>query len=306
MDSGKAQKLIHWIVSDEMMRSLVKHPLHRQRWRNRTLFLCLWFAGVLVFWGVYYTWHTFLVDPWRVAGIEEADADKIAEAIKNLKLNNETGSFAFSKVDGDRDFRPLYAIDCGNLMGAKGQVGVFKTSAFKIAEIQDLTLRLYSYSDSPGDSKGYLSRRREGVEDKLSMPVSSNKNQVFRQLMSVVSKDGVGGLEDTVKDSSLWIDLGNLAGLKITNFDCTFIHDANEVLAMSCRTAEVSGENEIVFRGRVVLQAGKVNVLRSNHVIWRVRDERFHVPDRYMLTQGADTRVGQESWFSEQLLAMDH
>ena len=97
----------------------MKHPLYRQRWRARTLFLCLWFTGVLAFW-CFYTWHTLQEDPWRIAGIEYADADKITELIEHLKQNNETGSFAFSKVDSDHDYRPLYAIDCGNLLGAKG------------------------------------------------------------------------------------------------------------------------------------------------------------------------------------------
>jgi len=285
--------------------SLTKHQFYIARWKARIILVCLWwFACAFAFWGIFYARNGSLDNAWGTSGIE--DAHRISEVIKNLKLNNETGAFSLYQRDSDHDFRPAYTIECGNLLGAKGQIGVFETSAFKIAEIQDLNLRLCSYSDSSGNLERSSSEWGRKTEKQFSIPVSSGKSQVIRQLMAMVSKDGLEGMGDTVKDSSLWIDLGNLAGLSIRNFDCAFIHDSQEVLAVSCRSVEISGQNEIVFHGRVVLQAGEECILRSNHVIWHIKDEYFDVPGRYMLTLGNGTRVGQSLQCAEQLRVLEN
>jgi len=87
-------------------------------------------------------------DAWRMPLTR--DEEMKSEVIRNVKLNNETGPSSFSQADSDHDYRLMYTEKCGNLMGAKGQVGISKTSAFKIVEVQDLNLRLYFYSDSSG------------------------------------------------------------------------------------------------------------------------------------------------------------
>jgi hypothetical protein len=281
----------------------MKKSIHSEK-RKGLVWLCivgLWTFFAFSFWAFYYGKNGRLNESWRTS--VPMDNSGLLRAVENMKVNNETGSFSVFKWEDTHARRPEYAIQCQNLTGQKGRLGIFKTAAYKQALIEGLEVRLYSYSDQikDGDSSGaglftdLLARQgfAGGSED-----VHANMAARADLLLLDIEKQ----FDDATQKLSLGIDLSNVTAIIVRDFKGTLYDDSHPCFLLSCSKVQYAGRSdEIEFQGRVLIRARDGSELRSNHVVWRLEESCFWVPGRYALIRDGKVVTAQGFRCDEQL-----
>ena len=218
---------------------------------------------------------------------------------------NQIETFSAIRWDNDTGGRPIYSLSFNKLASMSGSLGVFNTALYKTITVENLCARFHHYSD-----KGRSEQQNAllPVDAASALPIEGTSPDRYRLESTLIrlKRELVDELLNTLKrrntKCSLLVDVGNPYKIVVRDLDYAFYENNKIRFGVKCRRATfLTQTKELELRGRVVIQARDGRILRSNCVVWHLKDKSFVVPGAYMLTHNGDSVTGRGFQCDEQL-----
>lgn len=194
---------------------------------------------------------------------------------------NELWAVRYVRCDPLHERRPVLSFSFERLSVHNGDIGPFKTGAFKRAEVSSLCIRRFAYADEGADADKY-GWARAGQDDGGSTGL-----QGLFPPQWLVGRAANGSPAIEVPD------LGGVAEAEVIDgFQYQLITPAGPAMSIASRGAVCSfREDGVLLRGGVVVTVADGSRLRANRVQWEPRAGVFTVDGNYLLVRG-DLRTG--------------
>ncbi|UCD50873.1 MAG: hypothetical protein JSW27_25530 [Phycisphaerales bacterium] len=200
---------------------------------------------------------------------------------------NETGAFSTWCPEATGLSRSSYRVAFDNLAAQDRSLGVFRTASHKQVHIENLHVTFHTAATATPQA-GIGFRLRDFCDlftPRSAAGTGTSQLAVFDEL---VGSDA---------DWSVRIDLSNATEVRIRDLDWRVCRAGVTVLRVQCRLASLRGDgSRVVLRGHATVTTPGA-VLESNCIEMDVRDERFVVNGRYLLTRGGRREGGDRGQF---------
>jgi len=194
---------------------------------------------------------------------------------------NDTGAFFACRRSVGAGRSP-YRVEFDNLRVADGSLGLFRTAANKVVQIENLRVR-FSPPAAPDASAGAAPALRE-----------------FCSLFAPQRDNGIGGdglglfhdLQGPQGDVSISVDLADTTEVRIRGLTWEIQRGGATVFRARCRDARLfTGSTHIILRGHVTVTVHR-STLESNCIELDVRNGRIITNTRYILTKDGNRQFG--------------
>jgi len=187
---------------------------------------------------------------------------------------NEIDGFTIWRCDPKANHRPIYSVAFKNLRAENARLGIFKTAAHKVVEIEDLQAEFFRYSGN--DSFGSGQAPPLTKFSPLFGPEDNGHGETLAEML--------GKFKDTKKPWSLSMDLSNVSEVRFENLDYKIFDNGVLSLGVQCKRALATYKSsEITLRGYARITAADGSTLESNHIIWDTRKCCFRADGTYFL-----------------------
>lgn len=203
--------------------------------------------------------------------------------------NTNFGGFGYARREPKCDGRLLHFISFNNLRVENSDVGIFKTAMSREIVLEKLKLRLYDYEQSNS------AEIFDSVIIKLTGVGKSSPEKITERIENYLRRC-----------TQVLPAARNVTGLRIKGFDCDLFRGAEPWLCITSAKAEFSGrDNELVLRGRVVVESGSGRTLRANHIRWNIIEDKFRVKGVYALDCEQGVICGKDAFFDGELFTSE-
>lgn len=205
---------------------------------------------------------------------------------------NGMGGFAAWRCDPKANHRPIYSVAFKNLCAENASLGVFKTAAHKVVEIEDLQAKFFRYpSDGCFDSAQASPITAFSI---LSDPEDNGHSETLAEMF--------GTFKDTKSPWSLSIDLSNVSEVRLKNLDYKIFDNGTLSLGVQCKRALVTYNSpEIILRGYARITAADGSTLESNYITWDTKKCCFRADGTYFLTRNGKKIRGKDICVDDKL-----
>jgi len=242
--------------------------------RNLFLLLFFWLSGLAIF-------VTYGTSPAKFARYPSIPADL------PVMGENDTGAFLACRRDPGAGRSP-YRVAFDNLHIENGTLGLFRTTAHKVVQIDNLRVT-FSPASVPHRS-GETGAIQLGDFSSLFAPQRDNG----------IGGDGLGlfhDLQATGQDASVSIDLADTTAVRIRGLTWEIHRDGVTVFRARCRDARLqSGSSRVILRGHATVMAHG-STLESNCIELDMRNGRIIANARYILTRNGRKHFGVSACF---------
>ncbi len=192
---------------------------------------------------------------------------------------NQLGGFSCIQRDHEQNNRPIYTVRFENLTVENNTLGFFKTALHKIAKVDDLQLNLFQYTTASGSFD----------------PLDIFASQTTTRILEKLTLQSNGWAIDTD------IHLNNISEILIRDFSCSVFNDNDLAMNIKSKTATASYKHDnFLLRGHVRIKNSQDSLLKSNHVEWDIKNDRFIVKGIYALRHNGIVTTGRNICLSTQ------
>jgi hypothetical protein len=205
---------------------------------------------------------------------------------------NGIGGFAAWRYDPKANHRPIYSVAFKNLYAENARLGVFKTAARKVVEIEELQAKFFRYSSDDSLDSGQASPLT--TFSQLFGPEDNGHSETLAEIL--------GRFKDTKSPWSLSIDLSNVSEVRLKNPDYQIFDNGVLSFGVQCKRAVATYKSpEIILRGHARITATDGSTLESNHIIWDTRKCCFRTDGTYFLTRDGKKIQGKDICVDDKL-----
>ncbi|MBN2132025.1 MAG: hypothetical protein JW741_21165 [Sedimentisphaerales bacterium] len=202
---------------------------------------------------------------------------------------NDTGAFFACRTSAEAGRSP-YRVEFDNLRVDDGSIGLFRTAAHKVVQIENLRVTF----SPPAAAAGASGAPALGEFYSLFAPQRDN----------AIGGDGLGlfhDLQGAEGDVSISIDLADTTEVRIRGLTWEIHHGGATLFRARCRDARLyAGSNRIMLRGHVTLTAHG-RTLESNCLELDMQSGRIIANTRYILTRDGHRQFGMGTCFDAAL-----
>lgn len=224
---------------------------------------------------------------------------------------NELGVFSMVQYNTQYPFDPVYSLRFDHLKVSNAKLGLFNTALCKQITLQNVSFGLHSYTETPPPipHKPVKRRKKSTAPVARSIPqdnkMSKNPTTLeagFSQLRGQISDqlNELLSLQDTAAVSVP--DVSQTIHLNINKFHFDWYLDSQTRLSIQCNTALFGAEStdQLALQGAVKITTPNGSI-QTNHVIWDIQKQLFHVKGNYVLTKRDQKQFGKDICFDENL-----
>ena len=198
---------------------------------------------------------------------------------------NEVRDVYLVRYNPKNKFQPEYSIQIDALKIRNGKIGLFHSALCKQVNLQDLKLNLYSHTQNSRKAKNAPTDFSSSMENMIySLPSNLRK--------AIYSDKSPSPADDFLEN----------IGANITDFRLNWLHDNESQLQLQSKQAFLTAQNtgELMLRGAVTIRTPQ-RTLRSNHIVWDIRQQLFTVRGNCCLTQHNKKTFGRDICFDSRL-----
>lgn len=236
--------------------------------RNLLFLLAFWLSGAAIL-------VTYGTSPAKLAPNPSLSSHLSAFS------ENGTGAFLACRTSAEAGRSP-YRVEFDNLHVEDGSLGLFRTAAHKVVQIDNLRV---TFSASATPDAGASAAPALGEFCSLFAPQRDNG----------IGGDGLGlfhDLQDPEGDASISVDLADTTEVRIRGLTWEIQRGGVTVFRARCRDARLfTGSTHIILRGHVTVTVHG-STLESNCIELDVRNDRIITNRRYILTRDGDRQFG--------------
>ena len=239
-------------------------------WIKRSVVLAVWVLSFLSF-----------IIVIENNGLSRLSNEAAGYDVELIPAKNQTGALSYWCCDPEANGRLVHSVDLKNLRAENSHLGILKTSLHKIVSIDGLELELHQYTSSA--ATGNSSSDIYAVPENVMADVHSLVEQISHHLTNPIHGWRVKN-----------IDLGNVSEVLVDNFDYRVFRDGGLLFMIQSSKAMLSYRRSgIVLRGRVTLATADGSTLKSGHVEWEVKEQRFTAKGVYVLDRNGVRTTGK-------------